>query len=158
MGVSTDAIIAYGIAIPEDATLPWSDYEDEEDWWCDTQGFRPTIESPFTEEGEWKEGDLGELEKQSEARYKERQDWLAAHPMPVEVVHHCSGEYPMFVLAMPGSVQTAWRGSPVHLDTMPPKPTEETDRFFEVVLDFCKGFGIDTGNEIPGWLLFSYWG
>lgn len=70
---------------------------------------------------------------------------------PVELVTHCSAEYPMYFLAVRGTVTTAKRGYPEAVFTYVP----EQER-----IDAARAFCIEMGIELqePQWHIFSMWG
>ena len=58
MGTSTDAIICYGIAVDEEAELPWATAPDGDidEWWRkEIHGYTPTFEL-FTPDGNYIDG------------------------------------------------------------------------------------------------------
>ena len=139
MGTSTDGILCYGIDLGEDVSeLPWNEktddwedvYEDIDDWWAQINGCDYGVI-----------GDYDLLCK-----------WQEENPMPVDLVWHCSYEYPMYILAVVDTEITANRGCPEVVDIKPPD--------FKKVLDFNNfrdkyKIGVD---EDPSWLLCSMWG
>lgn len=150
MGVSTDGIVCFGILLDEDVELPWESGEWEEDsdiegWWRATRGYQ----EPFVI-ADWD----AVSDDQMRAYYEHRREWEEEHPCPVEPVNCCSGEYPMWILAVPGSVQTAHRGLPQTLEV----PTVH-EAAGEQLLKFCVTYGIEIeeGNK-PQWWLCSYCG
>ena len=118
MGVSTDAILCYGIAFDEDTVFPWQTDDadwDILDWWRDLLGFHHSFEM-FDEQGEWIGGKEWPQEQQ-DAYYEEVSAFDREHPtLPVEVVEHGSDRTPMFILAVPSSVYLAKRGYPEQID------------------------------------------
>lgn len=86
----------------------------------------------------------------------EYQSYLTKHKAaieacPVEVVTHCSIEYPMYFLALRGTAKSANRGSPVAVTT--PTPAAEQ---IESLRAFCDQHGIKW--QEPAWYIFSLWG
>ncbi len=137
MGVSTDAIVAFGFDLGED--LPQSllpdddgdDYFDFEEWYLAKVG----IEYQETDEtGEYR---------------KAREEALAS--CPVEIITHCSYDYPMYFLALTGTRTTASRGCPQEID---PERVAD-DRILEMCR-FCQWAGVDWVE--PKWQVFSVWG
>ena len=56
MGVSTNAILCFGISFDEDTIFPWGDGEDEmKEWWLEVNGYQPPFEL-FDEHGDWLDG------------------------------------------------------------------------------------------------------
>ena len=156
MGVSTDGQLCFGISIEEDTELPWDckKYEgDIEVWWRDINGFNPNAPSPFSESGNWRP-EFSETERESMFAlwYKERKEWDDRHPIPVEVVLHCSYDYPMYIIAAKGKVYSARRGYPERIDT---SKLTVTQKEMDTLKQFCAEHHID--GEI-GWWLSSLWG
>lgn len=158
MGQSTDGQICFGIMIDEGAEpFPWDEddedgYGDIDEWWMKINGYTPPFEI-------WEENSAeylpGVTEEMRDEYYTHRREWKKANPLPVELVHHCSGDYPMYIIALPETYKNASRGYP--------EPLELTD--FEVsaerameLVHFCEKYGIDIGEEYPRWWLSSYWG
>jgi hypothetical protein len=71
---------------------------------------------------------------------------------PFEIVYHCACEYPMYILAVPGTVSTAYRGYPCVVDDLHVDPASAVK--FYAAIEKC--FGITGVNA--KWLLSSYWG
>lgn len=144
MGQSTDAILFFGIALPEeDFKLPWDsededNYDDFEDWLL-------------------KQYDILRPENLSECGrddYYERKSAFLKSEAPAELVHHCSDSYTMYALAIPGTVTKAYRGS-VEAVTMYIPSKEQIDAFIR----FLEKYGIPhSGERDFGWKLVSYWG
>lgn len=113
MGVSTDGRICYGALFEEGTEFPWDeDGQDIEDWWRDQYDWEPSKEV-YDRAGNYLPGIT---RADIDAYYKERRDWLKEHPLPVELVNVCSGDCPIYILAVPGTVKTANRGYPVEID------------------------------------------
>ena len=154
MGTSTDAILCYGISVDEGDELPWSDrdkYDDGiYDWWIEESRWKPSIQ-PYDEDGE----PLPNVSKEAIDRYhQERYNFSKTHPLPIELVEHCSYEYPMSIIAVPGTVTRASRGFPEAIDEDAIKcPAPLSD--IAAMREFCKKYSI-AGEE--GWWLASMWG
>lgn len=146
MGVSTDAILAYGIDLDEDWTdkVPWS-YEDGMDYWLYK---RYDLNLKYETREEY-EAIPEEMKKEIWARQRE---FLKA--CPVEDIYHCSLDYPMVVLAIRGTRTTASRGYPKVIEKLRTPGQFAIDRFLRTLEEW----GVDTGGEHPRWLLFSMWG
>lgn len=134
MGVSTDAILCFGVDLSEDYEdlLPWQQLEDDDN---DFDTWVARISGADTDD--WK-------------AIKE-----AAEKCPVELVSHCSYDYPMYIVAVRGTKITARRGSPkvISLDAI------GGDDFIERQIAaerFCEEHGIPCGDF--QWLLCSMWG
>jgi hypothetical protein len=169
MGVSTDGIICYGYMFPEGWEFPWHEYDSEDEWWEDVNGY---IElkidpEPYTEVGCYQPWfkNIPELEKDRilEPRFKHHRKWSEEHPWPVYSVNYCSGECPMYILAVPSSVTIAKRGypeqfEPSDLDIM--KHADELVEFQQFIEKYCILKTEDEYFDPPklGWWLCSYWG
>lgn len=155
MGQSTDAILCFGIAFEEEFEFPWSEEEDSdhESWWLKVNGYSCPLFNPFTEEGDFKPGIDREDPRIGEF-FGHKRNWLRDHPFPVDVVHHCSGDYPMYILAVLGTEIYAHRGYPQSVD---PEDFVIPEGGRETLLGFCEKYGIATVGG-PKWWLCSYWG
>ena len=157
MSQSTDGQICYGVLFEEEQEFPWDEthYSGDgiEEWWREESGFVPTIQI-YDERGEWKDG-IKPPQEQKDLYYRERKEWDVAHPCPVELVNCCSGEFPIWILAVPGTFMKACRGEPRMFDPMTAFPGvsfEEKTRLF----DFCKKYGLSADGGV-GWFLSSLW-
>lgn len=152
MGVSTDGKISYGIEFPEGFYFPWVDHDDIEDWWLDVNGYKPPFEI-YDEEGEYI-GGVRPSDETIKAYFESRRIFHEKHPLPVELVNTCSYDYPMYILALKGTVMTANRGFPKTFDPASLTKGEDPNRLIE----FCRTHNIDTGDKQPAWYLSSFWG
>ncbi len=153
MSTSTDGRLCYGIAFEEDFEFPWGDSEID-DWWTYTvHGFKHSFEL-FDADGNYLNG--REPSKEASRRYfDERRAFDAGVPkIPVELVNYCSGDYPMYALAVPGTVRTSSRGSQTSID---PASLTVSDDERAGLLKFLADHGIEAPAD-PAWLLTSYWG
>lgn len=155
MGVSTDGILAYGydlgesgeqhfVGFDEDDAPAWLK-EDPDDEDTDLKDFGDAAErrlldaSGFTETWETRIGD-GYHKRETEAQ----------KALGVQIETHCSGDYPMYLLA--AKVITASRGTAEAVDlTLPDNAAERLAWAVETL-------GLDVGDQKPRWLLASYWG
>src|SRR5258707_12832341 len=97
MSQSTDAIIAYGVDFQEEHPFPWDDGSDEtrldfDHWWAAQNGVHPPAQ-------EWNEGNKSVYQTYWEQVRAGNKDC----PCPVEVIRHCHHDYPMWILAIPGT-------------------------------------------------------
>jgi hypothetical protein len=140
MGVSTDAILFYGLEFGEED--PFGDgeerYEAEEAWNKEHGPKRP--DSDDYQGAEW------------EAWRKERDAWNKTG-VGINAGRHCSGEYPMYYIALKAHEYTAWRGTAIKIDPAKLEPTQEQE---DALQEFCEKHNIKCEN--PGWFLVSYWG
>lgn len=88
------------------------------------------------------------------AYFAERQAFKDAHPLPVDVVLHCSYDYPMYIIAVTGTEHSARRGYPKAID---PAALVVTGEQIEAMKKFCGEHGIEIPGE-PQWYLSSMWG
>ena len=153
MGVSTDAILCYGISFEEEYEFPWDDCGDSEydseSWWLEQCGYKPPFEL-FTKEGDYLPGPHPPDEKIT-AYFSHRREFLQANPLPVEVVMHCHGDYAMWILAVPGTVTKASRGYPEQIQ---PPLAVSVDGIIALE-DFCEQWKLD--GDGPAWWLASLW-
>jgi hypothetical protein len=71
---------------------------------------------------------------------------------PVDIVSHCSGEYPMYIVAIRGTERTANRGSPEVID---PASLAVPAEKIEAAKAWCEAHRIEW--QEPHWLLCSMW-
>ncbi len=108
MATSTNGVISFGVEIGE-GSFPFGDYSIDKEWW-------------------YKQNHNGE-----EADYSTAYDYEKQNPAPVELVNTCSGSYPMYILAVPSTVKTAYRGEP---DSFKPEDLKVTDEEKQALIDF----------------------
>ncbi len=155
MGLSTDGEISYGVRLEDDVELPWDEEYggDIDNWWLYEVLEYIETESPFDENGEYKNG------VRDEALIKrwrnEKSAFEDSHPKcPYQLVNVCSGDYPNYILAISGTVKTANRGYPKQFN---PSALIVTSEQTQALIDFCKKYKIQTEAE-PSWYLSSYMG
>ena len=139
MGVSTDAILAFGFDLGEE--LPESLMGDNEhfdfDEWFESQVFDVSPPDHEDYQRDWPE------------YWQAKRSAIAA--LPYEVITHCSYDYPMYFLAARGSDTRAKRGYPAGVSTPDVAPAT-----IEAMRKFCDDYGIQW--ERPRWMIFSLWG
>lgn len=154
MGQSTNGMLAYGYNLGgeegwelqglgeyDELQLDW--YDPDEDDFQEAAEKRLLADiAGFTEE--WTPGVEGYFDRERAAKAR----------LGVKFDTHCSGDYPMFILAT--KVITVYRGSvkeidPAELLARPP----EWDEKLRAALD---ALGINPTQEQARWLLCSYWG
>lgn len=157
MGVSTDGQICYGIILDDGEELPWSKDEYDWDinkWWVvGILGFKHSFEL-FDKDGRWI---LPRPSEEIEDKYfQEQRDFEESHEkLPYTLMNYCSGDYPMYILAIERTCMTASRGTPEKFDPQElPGVSAEEDRD---LLKFCEKYGISIEGD-SGWFLSSYWG
>jgi len=154
MTVSTDGQICFGIVLDEGIELPWEDEDGEgyiELWWLDVQGYKPPFEM-YNDRGSYI-GGVKPSEKKHREYYDHQHAFEKTHPLPVKSVNYCSGDYPMYILAVPGSCKRANRGCP---ESFNPTELTVTQEEVEKLLQFCDDYGIE--HDEPKWWLSSYRG
>jgi len=132
MSTSTNGQLCYGWVFNEDYSFPWDDYE-ELNWWAEING--------FDEERKLKE-------------YKIYKEWIEKNPIPFELINVCSDSCPIFMIAVPDTLITAWRGDPICINELPVIEQNKIDKLQKLMSDF----NIKPENINPGWYLSSYWG
>ena len=154
MGVSTDGQICFGIAFEDEMEFPWDSDEydgDIEGWWiCAVNEYRSPFEI-YNSDGEYL-GGIKPSDERINEHYRAKRVFKNAHPLPVELVHHCSGDYPMYILAIPRTVKKASRGYPEEIN---PSEMVVTQDECNLLIEFCEIHGIEA--EAPRWWLTSMW-
>jgi hypothetical protein len=141
MGVSTDALMAFGFdlgeELPESFTAYLGDDENGEGFEADEFLLRD-YDAGIPE---WTpDGPPDYWHKRSEALGK----------LPVEIIAHCSGEYPMYFLAVRGTECQARRGYPSEA-----VQRDIALREIGAMRAFCEKHGIEW--QEPRWHIFSMW-
>jgi hypothetical protein len=157
MGVSTDAKLCYGISFEEGYEFPWMQEKYDHDidaWWRDVNGFVNRMPCPWTDEGEYAEG-VSQGDQVIDDYFQVQRKWDEEHPLPVEIVHHCSDECTMYIIAIPGTLQKAWSGDVTEID--PAYFFQSLGNQVDALIEFCKKYEIEI-TDTPKWLLCSYWG
>ena len=155
MTTSTDGQICFGILFEDGFEFPWDTDSWEgnvENWWLDVNGY----ESPFVlfdAQGDWLDGIQPEEDKIGEY-YTHRRVFQKEHPFPVKLVNVCSGEHPIYILAVPGTCKSASRGYPQEFD---PSLLTITLLQLDTLYRFCIEYEI-LASDIAKWWLSSYWG
>lgn len=136
MGVSTDAILAFGFDLGDDLPGKLGEYlASYEDGYFDFEEFIATTCGVGPDE--W--------EKYTAAKT------AALENCGAEITTHCSHDYPSYFLHVPGAKQRARRGDPKKVE-LPQIGAEQID----ALRAFCDLNGIDW--QEPAWHIFSYWG
>lgn len=132
MGISSDGEICYGIVFEDGYEFPWDvDHDgDPEEWW------------------------ISKVLQLIYKDYDEMHAILKDNPLPFELVNYCSCEYPMYILAVPGTLKSAYKGSPKSFTLDELKVDEEASN---KLITFCEEHGL-TGESAIGWVLSSYMG
>lgn len=149
----TDGQLSYGYTFEEGYEFPWGD-DDIEDWWRQTKGFEPINQAEL-----WSGDSYSPLYKENREEWSSlwrqsddhRTAWDAENPLPVELITHCSHEYGMYILAVPGANYSNSRGSTEQIE--PAKMLYVDHRALD---KFIKDYELEP-EEGPGWFLTSYW-
>lgn len=142
MGTSTDAYIAFGINIDE-GELPES---------IEALLEEGKIDDFWEDELAAYEGGLVYNEDEDYSVYAEKKRQLVKD-YPVEIIMHCHGDFPMYVVAVRETHLRASRGYPTTFGTDHMTKVEQKD--IDAFKAWCEKYGLE--GE-PEWLLFSYWG
>lgn len=137
MGQSTDAIIAYGLDLGDEI----EEFEyDEADGFESAAMKRLLAEIVgFTEQ--WTPNKEGYFDRKR----------AAEESLGIEIITHCSCDYPMHFLAARGSENRAYRGSPQPVGDLVVDPTWNGK-----IAKAMSVLGIKSEGE-PAWTLFSNW-
>lgn len=160
MGQSTNATLAYGYDLGSEEgwkieglgeygefpELDWYDPEDE-----DGDGFQEAAEKHLLAElagfsERWFKGNEGYFDREKAAKAR----------VGVQFDTHCSGDYPMFLLAT--KVITVYRGDVKDIDMAALAVEPEMNGWDEKLRVALGTLGITPTQEKPRWLLCSYWG
>jgi hypothetical protein len=148
MGVSTDAILAFGFnLLDEEESLAALFGEQSKD--DDGEAFEFDDWIARQAGATYPEGHSGINSPEYRAYAAKRDAAIAA--CPVEIITHCSYDSPMYFLALRGTETRAWRGSPKAVETPPPAPEQ-----IDAMLAFCVSHRIEWKE--PAWHIFSLWG
>lgn len=155
MGQSTNGELWYGFVFEDGYEFPWdaAPFEgDIDDWWLAESGFKPSVEIYDAADPSGYKGGAKPTEEAISDYYAEKRNFKEAHPCPVETVNYCSGDYPMYALAVCGTGMTAYRGDPKRVEGLGISPQE-----IAPLLEFCEKYNLKPEGE-SGWYLSSYWG
>jgi len=138
MGQSTNAIMAFGIDLGEELPDSFHAHDDEDDGF-ESEHF---LACDFCIE-------IPEWTPETNTEYWKAK-WTAIAAIPIELIEHCSSEYPMYFLAVRGTKQTALRGHTVDADQRDIEPSE-----IDALRAFCERHGVEWKE--PKWQIFSMW-
>ena len=149
MSQSTDGQICFGISFPEGFEFPWDKADCwQENWWRNINNYKPLF-------------DLHDNASDEDCKkyYEHRRAFDEQNPFPVTLINTCSGDYPMYILAIPTTCLTASRGYPKIFDpkslTIEQKDIDGLLHFITKYIKFEDECEIDLN---PKWYLSSYWG
>jgi hypothetical protein len=142
MGVSSDGIIVYGFDIGEELSS-LGIFKENTDEDMNEDSFDEFI---------LKEAGFSDWTELSPKNYWEQKKKIL-ETCPIELITHCSYDYPMYIVAIRGTFSRAWRGDPKEL----------SQDFFNVpeekiikAKEWCEKHEISW--QTPRWLLASMYG
>lgn len=181
MGISSDGILCFGHDLGEDleGLVPWcpegtEDDEDEDEKEDDFDAWLVEVSGGSGKDEAWQRYEIWADENMPGASYQESMPaWEAAEPdgrdaldaayerereltasCPIEIITHCSYDYPMRIVAVRGTEIRAYRGSPKEIDWSALQAL--VDERLPAAVEFCKEHGIPF--EDPTWILTSVYG
>jgi hypothetical protein len=164
MGQSTDANIAFGVDLQEELPYEGADENDIGAYVALREGYKnPWDDLP--DEVNYGSNDPYARWRQEHPEWEERiEDWDQTKRMfedgsPVVIDHHCSCDYPMYVVALKGTVLTASRGAPEEfgIGWMADALTMNAETRIREAQEFCEQHEFATDFSSPSWLLYSQW-
>ncbi len=137
MSTSTDAYLFYGVMLDEDTDF----LNEENDWdWERLYMIKLGIKEPdYTNDNK------------NYVIWRDKKNKIIKE-LGIDVVSHCSGDYPMYAVIIKETYKTAWRGSPVQIHSL-----DYSVHWAKKINKFCEFMGIEINSKI-GWWLCSYWG
>ena len=174
MGQSTNGILVFGsdIGTDEDAieSMPW--YEEDAEDGNGEDGFLTWFYKLHGHDvyAAWEKFPFDELralpwdkKKEAEIQWEKDNPWFREgldqkyeiekqlkELIPIEIVDHCSCDYPLYIIGIKGYVHTAHRGYPETISTL-----EVLSEDLEKAQVFCEAYKIPFQN--PQWFLASMW-
>jgi len=110
MSISSDGHISYGYLMEDDTELPWGD--DLDNWWRKLNGYVPPFEIYSDSHPSGYVGGKKPPQNKIDEYFDHRNAWDKDHPLPVEEVNSQSYDYPLWILAVPGTYKSVSRGYP----------------------------------------------
>lgn len=151
MGIFAEGFICLGWKLESELPASCTGSFDFKKFWLDAKGFSPSVQL-FDEVGNFLNG-VQPSAKEEEAYYAERDAFLDAHPVEVDLLNAGSGDDPVWILAIPTCTISVHPGSPKVIDpegfVMP--AYEAMQRIEKDLRDI--GLTISPG---PKWFLASY--
>lgn len=147
MGVSTDAILAFGFDLGDDEDRSIAEVFNAPEG--DDDGFDFDEWVGQKAGAIYPEGHAGIDSPEYVAYSTKKRE--AVDSCPVELITHCSYDYPMYFLAIRGTEVRAWRGEPkpIHIE----RPAQAK---IDAMKLFCEQNGVEW--QEPAWHIFSLWG
>jgi hypothetical protein len=136
MGVSTNALMAFGFDLGEER--PESFTDSDEGYFEADEFLLRDFDAGIPE---WTPGVGPDYWDNKSA---------ALAKIPVDIIEHCSGEYPMYFLAVRGTECEARRGYPSVAEQREIAAAE-----IDAMRAFCEKHGIEW--QEPRWYIFSMW-
>lgn len=133
MGQSTDGILVFGIQLPEEEGPVFLEEFDGQ--------FDDFVDS------------LNGLPQWGERGYDGKNTMAFRNNYPIDLVLHCSYDYPMYILSVRGTGKSASRGYPKIIN---PAELTVTPEKISALKNFCEKYNIEW--QEPQWYLCSMWG
>lgn len=147
MGQSTDAILCFGIPLnEEDSTPEFLNLDNDEDDET-SYDFDDLIEREAGLE-DWFEEGISKEEKDRRWRVKHK----TINDYPIDLIHHCSGNYLMYILAIRGTEIRSNRGDVTAID---PENLKVDQAKIDFLKTWCESHNVKW--EDPRWYLVSMW-
>lgn len=138
MGISSNGVLAFGFDLGEDLSETGLKPDDEGDWEFEDLIAKEAGIEPWSENA-------------AEDRYDRKKTAIAA--CPVDLVQHCSFDYPMYILAVRGTYLTASRG---YAEKIAPEFINVPPENIEKAKKWCDDHRIKW--QEPSWILASLYG
>lgn len=164
MGQSTDAILFYGYAWDDEDERPLWRYEggaeehrddeegDEDSDWEKRLAALHGVYEPTVPYGEELSDVITPARAQHRAYWEAKQKLVESYS--IEIDTHCSGECPMWLIAVKATKVKAWRGDPQKISglVVPQGADEQLAHFLAKM-----GIPKPPGQDAPAWWLVSDW-
>lgn len=156
MSISTDGQICFGFLFEEDYEFPWDTEEfvhDIDTWWLEgVNQYKPPFQM-YNDRGEYIDG-VEPSKERFDIYYSHKDVFKATMPkVPVELVNCQSCDYPVYILAVPGTVRSASRGSP---EMFEPDLLKYEPGSFNALVEFLEKYNIVPTGDAE-WYLSSLW-
>lgn len=157
MGVSTNALFFWGIALDEEEIdMPWGDEEDWEEHYASLHGInRPEVEWVEIQNenafGKQYETATTEQRQALDAYYEAKKALITESPY--EVIYHCSLDYPLVAVVLKRTHVSASRGYPTEVEMSVISEEEVAG-----LIPFITKLKLPYAGEMPKWQIASMWG